>query len=64
MPGGLSDWASPFNNEDTYSILLTMPYRIERTIGTRRNSTIKKKFTCPKQVESFMNLQELIMRVR
>jgi hypothetical protein len=56
MPGGLSDWASPFNNEDTIQTT-NNAIQNRKNDRNRRNSTIKKKFTCPKQVESFMNLQ-------
>ena len=56
MPGGLSDWASPFNSEDTIQTA-NNAIQNRKNDRNRRNSTIKKKFTCPKQVESFMNLQ-------
>ena len=57
MPGGLSDWASPFNSEDNINTTNNV-IQNRKNDRTRRNSTIKKKFTCPKQIESMMNLQE------
>ena len=56
MPAGLSDWASPFNNQDN-SALTNNVIQNKKNDRARRNTTIKKKFTNPKQVESMMNLQ-------
>ena len=54
----LSDWASAYPpNNNTDSIASTNVAQNRKTDRNRRNSTIKKKFSGPKQIESMMELQ-------
>ena len=56
MPGGLSDWASPFNADD-HITTTPNPIQNRKNDRNRRNSTIKRKITSSKQVENMMKLQ-------